>query len=362
MKACVVGGGPAGLYAAKFLVDRGIRTTLYEKEAEIGGLYRYSLLPVSKMAPFARLLSDPKFDIKLNSPVDTVRLEQLEDGFDVFVIATGAGGPRMPDIFGAEHCISGLDVIKAFWNGEDAKHRVGKKVLIVGMGNVSMDVVKVVFGWAGRHSERRIDACIGRNRSVGVGAEHVTIVSRGNAYNGSFSNSELRSVLEIDDLKIMCSEGKNSSLGECNGLQSLNIKRVFEWIKCIKAKIFDGTNRKWWERRKKMLTENRNGSRKLHMRFNTLITSIAKDDDGYRVVLERDGVGSSEVFDSVVCCMGFENAQVHKMMNKKPMFRIGWAKHARGNVDAVMRDALLAVMHIDQMNMNNQKLKESSTM
>ncbi len=106
-----------------------------------------------------------------------------------------------------------------------------------------------------------------------------------------------------------------------------------------------------------MLMESRYGSRKLHMRFNTLIKSITKDGDKYQVALERDGVESNKIFDSVICCMGFENAQAHKMMIKKPMFHVGWAKHPRGNVDGVMRDALFTVMQIDQMNVNGQERK-----
>ncbi|KAM0671782.1 hypothetical protein CWI42_121190 [Ordospora colligata] len=355
MKACVVGGGPAGLYAAKFLIERGINTTLYEKETEVGGLYRYSLLPVSKMAPFARLLKDPNFEMKLNCPVDAELLGQLENGFDVFVIATGAGGPRIPDISGAEHCINGLDVIKSFWNGDDVRHQFSNNVLVIGMGNVSMDVVKVIFGSASKQSGHKIDSCINTNNNIDANTKNITIISRGNAYNGAFSNSELRSVLEIDDLQIVCSEGNNSSLSEQNRLQVLGVKRVLEWIKCIKEKIFKDTDHKWWERRKKMLTESRDGSRKLHMRFNTMIKSITKDEGKYRVALERDGVESNEIFDSVICCMGFENARTHKMMIKKPMFHVGWAKHPRGNVDGVKRDAHFTVMQIDQMNMNGHE-------
>ncbi|KAL7346604.1 NADPH adrenodoxin oxidoreductase-like protein [Encephalitozoon intestinalis] len=339
MKVCVIGGGPAGLYTAASLLSRDVNVTLYEKEPELGGLYRYSLLPESRMSPFTKLLEHKNFSLKLNSKIDLEKLSGMEKEFDAFVIATGPGGPRKLAIPGADHCIGSLDIAKS-WAGEEPKYTVGSKVLIVGMGDVSMDITKYLFGWAGPQFKFPKNA-LERVKEV----RDVTITSRRNVLESSFSNHGLRSVLEIPRLGFSWSSPKDISCPDKDKTKDLEQK--FTYLQKDDGKK-DNTN-KWKERRLRLFQGVREGAKRLRLMFNTNIKSIERVGRQYKVKMEQGGIPIEEYFDTVISSVGFSRADPRSLGFTKPVYYVGWAKHPKGNAERAKEDAQDVVNKIVEM-------------
>lgn len=138
-KVMVVGGGLAGMEAARTLAERGHKVTLYEKSDKLGGQWLISCQQEQKKQDYPHLLDylsrglqKAEVKVKLNTEV-TPELVQ-EEKPDVAVIATGAT-PVMLDIPGAEgkNIVQSNDVILG-------KVKVGRKVVVVGGRYVGLEI------------------------------------------------------------------------------------------------------------------------------------------------------------------------------------------------------------------------------
>jgi len=153
-KVAVVGAGPAGLTAAADLARFGHQVTVFEALHVAGGVLMYGIpefrLPkeiVQREIDYIRKLG---VDIQTNSVIgklDTVD-ELLEKGYDAVFIGTGAGLPYFMDIpgenlngvYSANEFLTRTNLMKAYKFPEAATPiKVGKKVAVVGAGNVAMD-------------------------------------------------------------------------------------------------------------------------------------------------------------------------------------------------------------------------------
>lgn len=113
-KAVVVGGGPAGMEAARVLASRGHNVTLFEAQAELGGQirlaaqipWRKDLIGISDW--LAGELEALNVDVRCNHYAEAEDVQALNP--DIIIIATG-GLPDMEDIPGLEHCFSSWDVL-----------------------------------------------------------------------------------------------------------------------------------------------------------------------------------------------------------------------------------------------------------
>ena len=139
-KIMVVGGGPGGLTAAKILVERGHRVIIYEKESELGGQLKAASIPPGKkdILKLKHYLIEriERLGIESHSgeEVDTDLIQKLRP--DVLVIATG-GKPIIPSVIGIEmdHVVLAKDVLLQ-------KVKVGKSVVIIGGGQVGLEVAE----------------------------------------------------------------------------------------------------------------------------------------------------------------------------------------------------------------------------
>ncbi|MDD4170130.1 MAG: FAD-dependent oxidoreductase [Desulfotomaculaceae bacterium] len=146
-KVAVVGSGPAGLTAAYDLARHGYRVTVYERSQEPGGHFLASL-PIFRL-PREMLrrdigqiyLAGVEFVPGVEVGID-VQIEELRRQYDAIVIGTGLWGGRGVDRPGFEHpdILLALPFLKAANLGE--KPQIGKQVLVIGGGNVAMDVAR----------------------------------------------------------------------------------------------------------------------------------------------------------------------------------------------------------------------------
>ena len=139
-KVVVVGGGPAGLYAAYLCALRGHDVVLLEKNAELGGSFRIASFPTGKgqISTAIRAMivrcEQAGVDIRLNTEVTKEVLDEL--GADAIILATGSTPLILP--------IPGL-AESGYVTAQDlllGKGTVGKKVLVVGGGMVGCEAAE----------------------------------------------------------------------------------------------------------------------------------------------------------------------------------------------------------------------------
>ena len=144
----IVGGGPAGLSAAYQLRRKGHRVTLFDDHAELGGMAKYGVpgyrLPRNHLDGEIGRIVAMGVEVRLNTRIGVdVQLNDLESGFDAVLLAIGCKAGRSLPVPGADapNCISGVAFLEAFNQGR-LKAVVGR-VLVVGGGDTSVDVVSV---------------------------------------------------------------------------------------------------------------------------------------------------------------------------------------------------------------------------
>jgi glutamate synthase (NADPH/NADH) small chain len=153
-KIAIVGSGPAGLTVAADLAKQGHKVTIFESLHTAGGVLMYGIpqfrLPkeiVQKEVDYVKSLG---VDLRLDSTVGLLATiqELMEGGYDAVFIGSGAGlpnflripGENLKGVYSANEFLIRTNLMKAYKFPEyDTPIRVGKKVGVVGAGNVAMD-------------------------------------------------------------------------------------------------------------------------------------------------------------------------------------------------------------------------------
>jgi len=151
----VVGAGPAGLFATRALAAAGCRVLLLNRDIKPGGLAEYGIfLDKYKMKgglrrQFQKFLSDPlvtylgHVPVGPDGPLNVTQLKGL--GFDALVFAIGAQGTkylgvegeRLPGVYHAKDLVYHYNRLPPF---AEREFPMGRRVAIVGVGNVMVDV------------------------------------------------------------------------------------------------------------------------------------------------------------------------------------------------------------------------------
>ena len=148
-KAAVVGGGPAGLAAAFFLARGGMKVTVFEKEAKMGGVVR-NVIPAFRI-PDSAIDRDVKIieamGAELVNGKEIQSIETLKKEYDYVVLALGASQPGELRLEAGEP-VNALEFLAEF-KATDGKAKLGKNVAVIGGGNTAMDTARAAKRNAG---------------------------------------------------------------------------------------------------------------------------------------------------------------------------------------------------------------------
>jgi len=160
MDIAIVGSGPAGLAAAWDLFEAGAKVTVFEQDADAGGLLRWGIpdftLPSTVAHRAASVLADAGVTFRFGAKIGAEAMEHLRDDYDAVVLAVGAGMPLALDVTGTDlHGVWGAT--RFLTEAHDALARgmelstldascgsIGRTptVLVLGAGNTAMDVAR----------------------------------------------------------------------------------------------------------------------------------------------------------------------------------------------------------------------------
>ncbi len=153
-RVAVVGAGPAGLTAAADLAKLGHEVTIFEALHVAGGVLAYGIpefrLPKQIVQAEVDYVKSLGVEIRLDSVVGkTMTVDELmADGYHAVFLGTGAGlpmflnipGENLNGIYSANEFLTRINLMKAYLFPEyDTPVKVGKKVAVIGGGNVAMD-------------------------------------------------------------------------------------------------------------------------------------------------------------------------------------------------------------------------------
>ena len=148
-KVAIIGGGPSGLSAAYYLQLMGHQCTVFEKHKRLGGMLVYGIpayrLPRERLQQDIDCILSTGVQVKLNTKVGEgeYTMERLREEYDAVYIAIGAHTDKKVGIEGedAKNVLSAVEFLGNI--GDDAiPDFTGKKVCIIGGGNVAMDCTR----------------------------------------------------------------------------------------------------------------------------------------------------------------------------------------------------------------------------
>ncbi|MBP8625538.1 MAG: FAD-dependent oxidoreductase [Syntrophorhabdaceae bacterium] len=147
-KVAVIGSGPAGIAVSWQLVLKGHEIHLYEASERLGGKIERCIpeerLPRDILNKEIERFKEIGIHLHLNTKVDKEIFEDIYKKNDVVVVACGAHKPRRLDFPGSDHAITAYDFLRMINEGKKP-NLTGKKVLIIGAGNVGMDVASEAY-------------------------------------------------------------------------------------------------------------------------------------------------------------------------------------------------------------------------
>lgn len=197
----VIGAGPAGLFAARKLAENGARVALFNRDIKPGGLAEYGIYPDKlKMKQglrnqFAGILAHPNVtyfgNVSVCSGGSIVVEDLLTAGFQAVLVATGAQGTKwlrlpgenLPGVYHAKEIVYHYNLLPPY---SQKKYLLGKRVAVVGAGNVMMDIARYLI------RERKVE-------------EVVSVVRRGPA-EVKFSKQEMEALAANLDLAALEAE------------------------------------------------------------------------------------------------------------------------------------------------------------
>lgn len=147
-KIAIIGGGPAGLSCAFYLAEKGYKPTVFEKNEKPGGMLVYGIpsFKLEKDVVEAEIDVMRQMGVEIKCGIEVgkdITLDELrKQGYKAFYIAIGCQGGRKANIAGedAEGVMTAVDFLRTV--GENQNYRVEGRTVVVGGGNVAIDVAR----------------------------------------------------------------------------------------------------------------------------------------------------------------------------------------------------------------------------
>ena len=159
-KIAIIGGGPAGLSCAFYLAEKGYRPTVFEKNKVAGGMLVYGIpsFKLEKDVVQAEIDVMKEMGVEIKTGIEVgkdVTISQLrEQGYKAFYIAIGCQGGRKAGIAGedAEGVMTAVDFLRTV--ADDQNYKVNGRTVVVGGGNVAIDVSRTAWRCGGTDVEQ----------------------------------------------------------------------------------------------------------------------------------------------------------------------------------------------------------------
>jgi len=163
-KVAIIGSGPAGITIAFMLSKKHYDITIYEGNDQIGGVLRYGIpefrLPKRILDRMMDILIESGIKIRPNTTIGSnLNIDDLfRDGFKAIFMGTGVWRPRKLGIKGES--LGHVHFAIEYLHNPDV-YRLGKRLAIIGAGNVAMDVARTAF----RHNCEEVYIICNRDES-----------------------------------------------------------------------------------------------------------------------------------------------------------------------------------------------------
>lgn len=175
-KIAIIGGGPAGLSCAFYLAEKGYHPTVFEKNQKAGGMLVYGIpsFKLEKDVVQAEIDIIKEMGVEIKTGVEVgkdVTLEELRaQGYQAFYLAIGCQGGRTAGIPGeeAQGVMTAVDFLRAV--GEDETYQLTGKTIVIGGGNVAVDVART----SGRCGSEHVSMyCLEHRETMPASAEEI---------------------------------------------------------------------------------------------------------------------------------------------------------------------------------------------
>ncbi len=148
-KVAIIGGGPGGLSAAYYLALMGHKVTIFEQRKQLGGMLRYGIpnyrFPRKKLDEEIDSILSTGIEVKKNISVGKdISFDDITKEYDATYISIGAHADKKIGIEGEDAksgITSAVEMLRAIGD-RDMPDYTGKKVIVIGGGNVAMDVAR----------------------------------------------------------------------------------------------------------------------------------------------------------------------------------------------------------------------------
>lgn len=243
-RIAVVGAGPSGMYAVQHLLeqhDMDLEIDVFERLPTPWGLVRYGVAPdhpEKKMVAqrlFHFLLNKPEVRFIGNVEIGTdVSADELAAWYDGVVYATGAQGDLRMGIPGEDlpGCAAAREFVSWYNGHPDYRHLEfdlsGERVVIVGNGNVALDVARILTLPIEQLARTDIAvhalSALARSR-----IREVLIVGRRGWRQSAFNSPEFEELLHLDDVEVAV-EGESDLTAACNDKNA-------DWAQRLKNRV-----------------------------------------------------------------------------------------------------------------------------
>lgn len=250
-KVAIIGAGPAGLSAANSLAVMGYRVTIFEKESVPGGMLMWAIpsyrLPREQIMFDISQIQARGVEIRTNTPIGSpgkTISDLFEEGYKAVFIAAGAQKVRKLGIPGEEGdgVMDCLEFLKNVSLG--VMRSMGKKVIVVGGGNVAMDTARTAIRFTQNvgYEHAEMDAA---RMAIRLGAQEVHVVCLETKKEMPAFEHEIEGA-EKEGITLNPSKGPKRIIRENNrvvGLETLDVKSVFDSNGRFNPTFKEGTER-----------------------------------------------------------------------------------------------------------------------